>query len=109
MLQRPIGEYVKTSVKSHEKLLRASSGELLAALEGHTGPVMAVALSSDGRLLASGSFDGSLRLWDTSSGNCLRSLRTDRRYERLDITGVIGVIDAQRAALFALGAIARQT
>ena len=43
--------------------ISASSGELLAALEGHTGPVMAVALSSDGRLLASGSFDGSLRLW----------------------------------------------
>jgi hypothetical protein len=35
----------------------------------------------------------------------LRTLRADRRYERLDITGLTGVTEAQRAALLALGAI----
>ena len=90
------------------RLWRASSGQLLATLEGHTGPVMAVALSADQQLLATGSFDGTLRLWDTRTGVCLRSMRTDRRYERLDITGVRGVTDAQRAALLALGAVERQ-
>jgi WD40 repeat protein/transcriptional regulator with XRE-family HTH domain len=91
------------------RLWRASSGQLLATLEGHTGPVMAVALSADEQLLASGSFDGTLRLWDTRSGVCLRSMRTDRRYERLDITGARGVTDAQRAALLALGAVERKS
>jgi CheY-like chemotaxis protein len=81
-----------------------SSGRPLAMLQGHTGGVGGVALSGDGRLVASGSFDGSVKLWETNSGACLRTLRRDRRYERLDITGLTGVTAAQRAALLALGA-----
>ncbi len=80
-------------------------GRLLATLLGHTGPVRAVALSEDGRLVASGGYDGTVRLWDTSSGACLRVLRPERRYERLDITGLTGVTAAQRSALLALGAM----
>jgi hypothetical protein len=37
----------------------------------------------------------------------LRTLRPDRLYERLDITGLTGVTAAQRAALLALGAVER--
>jgi len=39
-----------------------------------------------------------------ASGTCLRTLRPERRYERLDITGLTGITDAQRTALLALGA-----
>jgi WD40 repeat protein len=80
---------------------------LIATLHGHAGAVWGVALSGDARLVASGSFDGSVRLWDVPGGAPLRMLRADRRYERLDITGLTGVTEAQRGALLALGAVER--
>jgi WD40 repeat protein len=64
-----------------------------------------VALSADGQLLSSGGFDGTIRLWEASTGRWLRTLRAERRYQHLDITGLTGITAAQRTALLALGAI----
>jgi len=36
-------------------------------LKGHTGAVYAVQFSHDGRFLVSGSFDKSVRVWDTTN------------------------------------------
>ena len=43
-------------------------------LKGHRGPVYSVAYSPDGRLLASGSADHTVKLWDPSNGTCLATL-----------------------------------
>jgi WD40 repeat protein len=82
-------------------------GGPVATLHGHRGGVWGVALSADGRLVASGGHDGAVRLWDTDSFAMLRTLRPDRRFERMDITGLSGVTAAQRTVLLALGAVER--
>jgi WD40 repeat protein/transcriptional regulator with XRE-family HTH domain len=87
------------------RLWETGSGQLIANLHGHAGVVSSVALSHDGRRLASGGDDGLLRLWAAESGAALRTLRADRRYERLEIGRLTGITEAQRTALLALGAI----
>jgi WD40 repeat protein/transcriptional regulator with XRE-family HTH domain len=86
-------------------LWEVSERRLLARLAGSTGKAASVALSADGRLVVSGSFDGTVQLWDATRGEHLRTLRPDRRYERMDITGVTGITPGQRAVLRALGAV----
>jgi len=45
-----------------------NSGQLRLTLEGHTDFVNALAFSQDSSVLVSAGDDGTLRLWDTSSG-----------------------------------------
>ena len=43
-------------------------------LEGHTNDVLSVVFSPDGSLLASGSWDKTIRMWDAETGALLRTL-----------------------------------
>jgi len=82
-----------------------AQGTCLWGRLAHDGPVQALRRTTDGTTLASCGDDGAITLWDLASGAHRQTLRRDRPYERLDITGLLGITDAQRASLLALGAI----
>jgi WD40 repeat protein len=57
-------------------------GDLLHELKGHTQPIHSVSCSNDGKLIASGSHDKTLRLWSTGSGEVKKFTLSD------DVQGV---------------------
>lgn len=93
------------------KLWDVCTGEVLRTLVGHSYWVSALmyapnhACSSKSPVLASGSADETIKLWDTETGRCLKTLRGIRPYESMNITGVLGITEAQKVALKALGAV----
>ena len=48
--------------------LSAQEPKLRATLQGHTNAVVSVAFSPDSKTLASASYDGTLKLWDMTTG-----------------------------------------
>jgi len=53
------------------------TGETLRRLVGHQMPVWGVAVSQDGKLAASASFDRTLKVWDLNSGSLVATFTND--------------------------------
>lgn len=83
------------------------TGQLLKTRQGHQGSVQSLRASPDGCLLASCGDDGAIQIWEMDSGEHVRTLRRDRPYERLDITGIKGLTNAQKLTLKMMGAVER--
>jgi WD40 repeat protein len=105
------------------RLWDINTGECLKVLSGHTSQVYGVAFnpipptplnkggvgvslpSGIGGILASCSYDETIKLWAIDTGECLNTLRVDRLYEGTNIAGVTGLTDAQKLTLKTLGAV----
>ncbi len=54
---------------------RVSDGSLVRKFEGHTDALYSLALSPDGKLLATGSYDQKIKLWNVEDGSEVRVLK----------------------------------
>jgi WD40 repeat protein len=86
-------------------ILDLFSGEVRGLFESGGGAIHALRFNPQGDILASGSLNGAVRLWDVKKGACLQTFRINRPYEKMDITDVTGLNESQKAMLRALGAI----
>ena len=86
-----------------------SSGECCHQLLGHKKSVTTVAFSPDGEIIASGSVDETIKLWDVKTGECLATLEIPRPFTKGKITGIEGETEVEteviQATLKALGAL----
>jgi WD40 repeat protein len=73
----PDGAWFAVGEESGMIELFAASGEGPAkSFSGHTGPVLALAFSADGKQILSGSSDKSLRVWNVAEGNNTATMAT---------------------------------
>ena len=86
------------------EIRRVATGALLHTLVGHTQPILSLEFSPTDPILVSSGWGNVIRLWNTESGDALESLRSPGPYASMNITGVTGITDTQKAALKALGA-----
>jgi WD40 repeat protein len=62
----PDGQTLATSQDKTIMIWNLLTGELLCNLRGHSGSVRTLSFSTNGRLLASGSYDKTIRIWQRS-------------------------------------------
>ncbi len=93
---------------SEDQIIRlwdVNTGDCLRTMRGHANRVRWVAFSPGGHTLATSSDDGTIKFWDVQTFDCLKTLIGERPYERMNISHVQGLTEAQKANLRALGAL----
>ncbi|MCB0094108.1 MAG: NACHT domain-containing protein [Caldilineaceae bacterium] len=102
----PDGKRLVTgSSDSSVRLWDIQQGKQIYVIDKHKTYVKLVKFSPKGQYLFSTSFDGVAYLWDAASGRCIQTFHAPHPYQGMNITGVTGISETQRAALKALGAV----
>jgi WD40 repeat protein len=75
----PDGEYLfaaagQPGISGEAREWRVADGTLVRSFDGHRDAIYSAALSPDGKILATGSYDQKIKLWDVETGHELRTL-----------------------------------
>lgn len=102
----PDGRLLVAADYDHAAQIRdAATGVQRRTLRGHTSALTSLSFSVHGNTVASSSADGSVRLWNGDTGDCLHVLEPLGPYAGMNIAGATGITAAQRATLMTLGAV----
>ncbi len=63
-----------TSGRGNIAIVATGTGQTIATLAGHSKRIVDLASSPDGKLIVTGSLDGTARIWDPETGRLLRTL-----------------------------------
>ncbi len=64
----PDGTLLAVCSAHHAEIIGARDGRVLRLIRGHAGTVADVAFSPDGRVIVTGSYDGTARTWEVATG-----------------------------------------
>ncbi|MBD1913212.1 MULTISPECIES: NB-ARC domain-containing protein [unclassified Leptolyngbya] len=102
----PDGELLAVGCDRTIYIWDVSTRQCVKQLEGHSNVVSSVVFHPNrSSTLISASYDETIRFWDIEAGECLKILRPERLYEGMNIQGVTGLSNGQKAVLEQLGAI----
>jgi len=106
----PDGKWLAVSSDRTIQIWDLDPQQCLQTLTGHTNIVssiifLPVSLADCPYTLVSASYDETICYWNVETGDCIKILRPDRLYEGMNITGILGLSDGQKAVLKQLGAI----
>jgi tetratricopeptide (TPR) repeat protein len=73
----PDGKTLAAGSADKVRLWDVDTGQERITLMGHTGKIVCMSFSRDGNMLATGSLDGTLRLWQAAVDPDAKALRTD--------------------------------
>jgi len=95
-----------SGLRSTIEIIGVSDGVTLNTLIGHINPVSSVAFSPNGQILASGSMDNTIRLWQVSDGVLLQTLGTEvSNVGNRDTAEIWSVAFSPNGSLLASGSI----
>ena len=100
----PDGKILVGAGKQSIRIWETYTWQCLMQLKGHDTFTRSIVFSPDSKNLASGSWDGAIKLWSLETGECFQSL-TDNLYEGMDISRVQGLTESEKLMLRELGAI----
>ncbi len=98
-------QLVSAGLDRSVRLWDVQTGAQRALLGYHEQYALDVAFRPDGKQVVSIGKEGALHLWQLDTYERLHQLHAPGPYAGMEITGVTGISDAQKAALRALGAV----